>query len=292
MRLSDDQVSAGRREGEAGEETGVAGGESAGAGAAAPWRPGRVTNAVLVLARLAPSGRSLAVAIGLLAATVLAYAAARQTSLFAVRSIEVRGAPAAVSARVRAELAPTRGTSLLAVSRSEIEERLAALPGVVSADYDRAFPHTLRIFVRAERPVAVLRRGAESWLVSARGRLLRRLPRGARPLLPRLWLSGETALASGGVVSDREVRRALGALAPLAGRRSPRVRFVRFGEGELTFVLRSYTELRLGDARQVRLKLAVARRVLRVLARSGVASAAYVDLGVPRRPVVGELPSS
>ena len=53
---------------------------------------------------------------------------------------------------------------------------------VAAARYDRDFPHTLRIFVEPEQP-AVVRRGADSWLVSARARVIAglRLGNGAAP---------------------------------------------------------------------------------------------------------------
>ena len=271
----------------------MAGEESAETRAAAalpePWPGGQIG---LLLARLAPSGRSLALGFAALALGALAYAGARQTSVFAVCTIEVRGAPAVVATRVRAALAPTRGKSLLAVGAPEIEKRLGSISGVVSADFDRAFPHTLRIFVRAERPVAVLRDGRDSWLVSARARVLRRLPRGARQHLPRIWVPATLSLSTGGVVEDTEVARAVRACGLLGRSKALRVRLVRFGGGELTFVTGSYSELRLGSARQLRLKLAVARRVLGALERAGTGSAVYVDVSVPARPVAGALGSS
>ena len=46
------------------------------------------------------------------------------------------------------------------VNGADLDRRLAILPGVASLGYDRAFPNTLRLTIRAERPVLVLRRGA------------------------------------------------------------------------------------------------------------------------------------
>ena len=76
------------------------------------------------------------------------------------------------------------------------------------------------------------------------------------------------------------------ALAPLAGIAFPaRVRAVRAKEAELTLVLRSGLELRLGDVGDLRLKLAVARRIL--LLGAPDTTATYIDVSVPERPVVG-----
>ena len=62
---------------------------------------------------------------------------------------------------------------------------------------------------------------------------------------------------------------------------------MRATDKELTLVLRSGLELRLGDAGDLRLKLAVARRIL--LLQGAETSADYIDVSVPERPVVGGL---
>jgi hypothetical protein len=64
-----------------------------------------------------------------------------------------------------------------------------------------------------------------------------------------------------------------------------RVRTVRAADHELTFLLASGLELRLGDLQSVRLKLAVASGILpNLLAQGGYA---YLDVSVPARPVAG-----
>jgi hypothetical protein len=57
-------------------------------------------------------------------------------------------------------------------------------------------------------------------------------------------------------------------------------------EHGLTVVLRDRLELRLGGAADLPLKLEVARRVVAEVTATGGA-AAYVDVSVPGRPVVG-----
>ena len=51
-------------------------------------------------------------------------------------------------------------------------------------------------------------------------------------------------------------------------------------------MLRSGLELRLGDSGDLRLKLAVARRAARC-SQGPDPAAAYIDVSVPERPVVG-----
>jgi cell division protein FtsQ len=241
------------------------------------------------LARVVPSGRSLAVGFALLLGGILAYVVARQTAVFAIRTVEVSGAPPALERKVRSALGPLQGQSLLALDAEEIERRLGELPAVGSASYDRSFPHKLRVWVSPERPVAVLRSGPRAWLLSARAKVLQPL---AQPpgKLPRLWIGKGANPRPGSTLSDPGLPRAAQLVAQ-ASRAEPRlmarVGTVRWHSARLTFVLRSGTELRLGSGSHLRLKLAVAARVLRLLPRAERQRLGYVDLSVPSQTVVG-----
>jgi cell division septal protein FtsQ len=233
------------------------------------------------LARLLPSGRAVAITLVVVGLATGLYLLARESSLFAVGTIDVRGAPPPVAAQVRAALASFQGASLVTLDGAAVDRRLAALPVVAAARYDRDFPHTLRVFVQPEQAVAVVRRGPESWLVSARGRVVSRLDRGGRNDLPRIWTPSSVTVSLGGMV-DGSSARAVTAAAALSGfvlRRH--VASVRASAEELTLVLRSGLELRLGDTRSLPLKLAVGQRI----AASAGPVTGYVDLTVPGRPV-------
>ncbi len=239
--------------------------------------------------RVLPSGRSLLLGFAIVAGAAGLYFLARNTPMFALNRVEVEGAPPAVAAHVRTALEPLDGESLLALDAAELERRLAALPEVAGFRYNRDFPHTLRVVVRAEHPVAVARRGAKGWLVAASSRVIAAVPAHARPGLPRVWLahSGEPEL--GAAITDRFALRAVRtlALARLAHFHG-RVRMVRAREHDLTMLLGSGLELRLGDLRAIRLKLAIAARILPgILAHGGYA---YIDVSVPERPVAGTNP--
>jgi Cell division protein FtsQ len=254
--------------------------------AAAPSPPGANVRELARL-RFAPSARSLVIGLALLAFGLGAYAVARQTSLFAVDQIEVVGAPAGVTADVRRAVAGFAGISLVALDGTELVRRVENVPTVYAAGYDRAFPHTLRIVVRAEQPVAVLRRARDSWLVSARGRVLERLRPRTLPQLPRIWVPSATQVELGQNLAMPAAAIAARALAPLARGHFPlAIKTVSFTRGELTFALASHVELRLGRPEDVRLKLAVARRIVTALPDG----TAYVDVSVPERPVAGPVP--
>lgn len=238
----------------------------------------------LELSRLAPSGRSLLTALLLLLAALGLYAGARTTSVFAIERIAVTGAPPAVAAQVREALAPALGEPLVGLDAGELVQRARRVPMVAHASVDRGFPHTLNVAVVPEVPVAVLRRGAESWLVAAGGRVVGEVPRGANGALPRIWLTRDVEVRVGERVGGA-VLAAVAAAAPVVREPLPaRVASVRAAKGELTLVLRSGVELRLGDGHDLPLKLEVARRVLPQLEDLDL----YLDVSVPERPVAGQ----
>ena len=122
---------------------------------------------------------------------------------------------------------------------------------MLSVRIDRHFPHTLRLVVTPERPVLLLRRGKEGWVVSARGRVLRKVDEHAAELAPA-GLGRQGRRGEGRRAARARERRAP---RPPRSRRSPastfpaHVRAVRATETELTLVLRSGLELRLGERR-------------------------------------------
>jgi cell division septal protein FtsQ len=246
--------------------------------------PGKAGGAPIL--RALPSGRSLLVGFAIVAGAAGLYVLARVTPMFALSRIEVVGAPPSVAAHVETALAPLEGTSLLALDGAEVDRRIAGLTDVAAASYNRNFPHTLRVVVRPEHPVAIVRRGAGAWLVAADARVLTRVRPRAHSGLPQVWLTQSGEPDVGAALTDRLGLRAVRALA-LAHRIKLRlrVRIVRALPHELTFLLASGLQLRLGDVRAVPLKLAVAARILpQVLGESGYA---YLDVSVPERPVAG-----
>jgi cell division septal protein FtsQ len=237
------------------------------------------------LRRLLPSGPSLLAGFSLLVLGVAAYGVAHETGLFAIRRIEVVGAPPGVGARVGAALEPLEGRSLVGLHAADLDRRIVGLPDVIGVTHDRAFPHTLRVYVLPERALLVLRRGQESWLVSARARVVRPLERGALPGLPRIWVPREVEVGVGDTLADGPARRAVRVLVLARDGLPARVRAVKLDGPETTLVLRSGIEVRLGREHDLRLKLAVAAEVLPRLADGS----AYVDVAVPDRPVAGSV---
>jgi cell division protein FtsQ len=236
------------------------------------------------LRALAPSPRSVGLGLLIVVLAVSAYAGARVTSVFAVRRIDVVGGSPLVRAQVRDALRPVVGRSLLEVDPTGLDRRLSEVPQVASIRFDRAFPHTLTVAVVPERPVLLLRQGKAGWVVSARGRVVRRVTNTRVSSLPRMWVAPRVRVVLGEMLAPAGGGIAASIFAPLAASRFPaRVQFVRADAKELTLVLRSRMEVRLGTVDDMRLKLAIARKILLAV---GAQPGGYVDVSVPERPVV------
>ena len=249
--------------------------------------PGAAGLRGLTLARALPSGRALLLAFALLGGGVLAYIGARETPLFALRSITITGAPPRVAAHVREALRPLEGRSLLALGPDDVERRMAGLSDVSRVTVDRAFPHTLRLVVTPAHSVAVLRQGSSAWIVSSDAEVIRTAHLFAAPKLPRVWVPRTSSIETGAPLADPDAERAVRSLAVARGAGfGARVALVRSTDNELTFVLASGAEIRLGDTTSLALKLAVAQRVLALLG----GGRAYVDVSVPARPISASSP--
>lgn len=221
----------------------------------------------------------------------LVYALARTTSVFAVRTVEVTGASAPIEQQIEAALAPYRGRSLVGLDLAAVERSVEAIPAVRSVSVDRGFPRTLHVAVRTEDPIAVIRRSGDAWLVAASGKVLERVDVGTREQLPRIWLPRESAgIKPSEILTGESGGWAAAALAAVPSGFPARVLSARSTSDELTLILSGSTELRLGAAVDVRVKLAVAATVLRSLSLEDRGGLAYLDVSLPARPVGASKP--
>jgi cell division septal protein FtsQ len=240
------------------------------------------------LAAIVPSGRTLVLLFAVLAAVVGLYALALESSLFSVEKVQIRGATPALSRQINTVVKPFRGRSLVGLNKAGVERAILAIPEVRTAQVDRAFPNTLRVFVAREHPVAVLRRGGDAWVIATSGKVVRPLRRGRSQDLPRIWASASVAVVVGEPIANLGVRTAIRVLTALKdSKHSLHPTGVVAHDGDLTLKIGSSTELRFGDASQVALKLAVAEKILPDLASPSPGSIAYLDVSVPDRPVGG-----
>jgi len=253
--------------------------------------PAPVRGSLPDLRQLTPSGRSLVVGLALAVLAIGAYVGARDTSVFAVQTLDVRGGNPELREQVTEALAADLGTSLLRVNSGVVASQVDPIPGVRSFTIDRAFPHTLRVTVKREVPVLVVRQvpGRAAFLVGASGRVIRALPHSRLSHLPRLWVTKAVGVQVGGAL-PQQLSAAATALTPLQSAALPGgVSSVQVGKDELTLTLGGGLQVRLGDTGDLRLKLAIARRILTqtgaALGRTG-----YLDVSVPLRPVLSTEP--
>jgi cell division septal protein FtsQ len=249
-------------------------------------QPRSVRDAVAI-----PWKQAAAIGIGICAVLALLYLAARETPLFAVRTIEVTGGPRTVRAAAEEAAAPFVGESLAALDGEALVEELEALPSVRAAAYDRAFPSTLRIFVQPEQAAAVAEVGDDRWVLSERGRVIR--PAGADSPLPSFRAPELSGVQPGRFLTDATSKTILAALVVVPERFPARITGVGIDKGELTMTLGTRwgaPELRLGEPAEIGLKLDVAALVLRSLSAEERAATGYLDVSVPERAVVGANP--
>jgi cell division protein FtsQ len=241
-----------------------------------------------------PWRRAALIGVGILAGLGLLYVGARETPVFALRTVEIQGAPPKVRQAVLQSVEETRGTSLVSLDGDAVVRRLEALPSVRSVSYDRAFPHTLRLVVFPEQPVAVVNQASNLWTLSVRGRVIGRTSAAEAADLPRLRYLPEAPLAAGQFVSDAGTKTVLAALAETPRRMPLPIHSARFEDGELTLVLAGEAGTRplllLGEPDDVGTKLRVAALVLRKLGDDERAALSYLDVTLPDRPVASSNP--
>lgn len=213
----------------------------------------------------------------------MVYAGAYTSSVFAVEHVEVLGAPPVIVRQVEAATEELHGTSLVAVDAEAVEGMLRALPSVAGVSVDRAFPHTLVVKIAPERAVAVARLGHSSWLVTGTGKVVREIETGSERVYPRVWLRRGIVVRLGGTLPAAYTPLTRVLAAASEEKLPRRVKAVRATRDELTLVLRRGPEIRLGEATDLGLKVAVATAVFRNVERG----ATYIDVSVPERPVAG-----
>ena len=241
--------------------------------------------------RFVPSGRSLLVGCALVLVAGGLYGLARETSMFAVSTIDVEGATPAVAKAVRRELARYDGRSLVTVDAAAVAQRVDGLPAVHASVVDRAFPHTLSVRVTPEIPVAVLRRGTDAFLVSARGRVVAPVALRTHRSLPRIWLPPATELELGSLLGGDAGGVAARSLAAFVGSGfTSQITFVRALDGQITLGLLGGLEIRLGAPVDLRVKIAIARGIVPGLALPAQGGPDFLDIAVPERPVAGRNP--
>jgi cell division protein FtsQ len=204
----------------------------------------------------------------------------RDSSLVAVRRVQVAGASGPDGAAIRQALvSAARTMTTLDVKMSQLRMAVEPYPVVKSLRVDTQFPHGMRIHVVEQVPVAVVDAGGRKTAVSGDGTLLHDVaPMSSLPTISLGIAPGGTHLTGYALTEAR-----LLASAPwqLLGK----VASVSDGSAHgLVAQLRNGPSLYFGDSSQLGAKWTAAAEVV---ADSGSAGAAYVDVTDPSRPAAG-----
>ena len=212
------------------------------------------------------------------AVALLAYGASISPFL-AVNTVTVRGAQHIKVAQLQKAAGVAKGDALFWLSTDDAVKGLRAVPYVRQAKVTKEWPDTVHITVTERTPAAWAEGSTGKVLVDGDGRVLEVVD-APPPGLPQLL--GLTAVpAPGGTVVPDGPARAAGVLPPLA---AGGTRSVTGADGSITMQLANGAEVRLGDATQLRAKVAAA---VAVLGAMGDQPVHYVDVSVPTNPVAG-----
>jgi cell division protein FtsQ len=206
----------------------------------------------------------------------------RDSSLAAVRDVEISGTTSSEEPKVRAALdAAARDMTTLHVREDALRSAVAQYSSVAAIEVEADFPHTLKIRVVEHTPVAVLVSGDREIAASGDGLLLRGVV--ADGDLPVIKMD---APPTGERIGNANTRTALtiAAAAPDAIRR--RIDRLWTGPRGMMLALVDGPDLIFGDASEARRKWLSAARVL---ADPSAAGATYLDVRIPERVAAGGL---
>jgi len=114
--------------------------------------------------RLRVGGAVVAITLVLAACTAL-----YNSSLFAIRTVEVVGATHVSADAVRALARVPAAATLIRFPADDVATRVAADPWIASVSVSRIFPSGMRIRVVERVPVAIVDAGARMWLIDGTG---------------------------------------------------------------------------------------------------------------------------
>jgi cell division protein FtsQ len=226
-----------------------------------------------------PPARAVVACAGVLALLAGGWLWLRDSSLVAVRQVDVSGLSGSEASRVRAALqTAARDMTTLHVRPGQLQTAVEPFPAIRSVEAHADFPHRLRVVVHERVAVGAVAAGTERVPVAADGMLLRGTPSDGLPVV------AVGAAPGGETVSDRGARRAIALLAAAPASLRAKVQRVYAGPRGLTAPLTDGPVLYFGGADRLRAKWTAATRVL---ADRSSAGATYLDLRLPERPAAG-----
>ena len=240
------------------------------------------------LVRRAPLGRprprTLLAAGAALALLLTGWFWLRDSSLVAVRTVEISGVPGPQGAPIRSALEQAaRSMTTLHVRQGALNSAVAPFPLVKRVEVSTGFPHTMRIHVVTNVAVGALVVDGRQIPVTSDGTLLRDVA--AAPGLPQIPVRVAPA---GSRVSEPEAVAAVAVLAAAPEALRTRVQQIQTTPDHgLAVQLSHGPVLWFGTAERLDAKWAAATAVL---ADPQAAGAGSIDVSAPERPAVGGLP--
>lgn len=230
--------------------------------------------------------------LALIAAAVLAivvgggYELVRRTPLSAVSHVRVSGLQGPESQAIEAALTRSaHGMSTLGVDTAALRAAVAPFRVVSGLHASASFPHSLRISISEQPPVAALSGGGGHTAVAADGTVLG--PALLSSSLPTL--EAPATPAPGQFVSDLATREALIVLGAAPRVLARHVARAFRGPRGLTIAMSNGLQVYFGDSSLPHAKW---RSLAVVLADPSSAGAHYIDVRVPSRPAAGFAPGS
>jgi len=242
----------------------------------------RVGDAAQLL-RGCPRPRTLLAAGAALALLLAGWFWLRDSSLVAVRSVEVTGVPGPQGARIREALTQAaRSMTTLHVREGALDTAVAPFSLVKRIEVTTGFPHTMRIHVVTNVAVGVVVADGRQIAVTSDGTLLRDV--NAPPALAQITLRSTPA---GARLTDPVALAAVEALGAAPDALRGHIQSVQTTSSRgLTLQLAHGPLLVFGSADRLGAKWAAAAAVL---ADSQAAGASSINVSAPERPAVAGL---
>lgn len=230
-----------------------------------------------------PRARTLLAAGAALALLLAGWFWLRDSSLVAVRTVEVTGVPGPQGVRIRAALAQAaRSMTTLHVRQGALDTAVAPFSLVKRIEVATSFPHTMRIHVVTNVAVAALVADGREIAVTSDGTLLRDVI--APPGLAQIALRSAPA---GTRLTDPTALAAVEALGAAPPALRDHVQSVRTTSAQgLMLQLANGPLLVFGSTERLGAKWAAAAAVL---ADAQAAGASSIDVSAPERPAVAGL---
>jgi cell division protein FtsQ len=207
----------------------------------------------------------------------------RDSSLVAVRDVQITGVTASDGEQVKTALETAAlEMTTLHVRPQALRDATANLTSVKSLEVSKDFPHTLRIHVNERRPVAALApKGEQRVPVTGDGVVMTGVT--AERDLPNLVVKDS---AIGAKLTDRRALRALAIAGAAPDELLRRTAKLAVNKQGVVASLKNGPELVFGTDADAHAKWVAAARVL---AESSAAGATYLDLRSPGRVAAGGL---